>query len=234
MRSTLALLLTVPSLACAGSWYGVRGSGHLIEDNREVRSPFRAIEVDGDVSLKILPGPNKILVRADDNILPLIETRVRGGTLRVGPKEDSHIGSATVEVTVWVPELSGVEISGACDVDSTAPTAAELKLEVSGSGKLKLAQVQSNAVRVEISGASDVVLSGKTHTLSLEVSGSSELKMAQLEVDTLDLSVSGASNIHAKVKSEVKGEVSGSSEIRIAGRPATHVDVSGSSTVVTE
>lgn len=118
-------------------------------------------------------------------------------------------GGALAEVTVVLPEVSGVRIKGAGKVTYHGFTQEELSIDITGSG--------------------DVDLEGNAERLDAEISGSGEVAAYRLNVKTARLRVSGSGDIRATVTQSVKARVSGSGKIKISGNPADRdTDVSGS------
>src|SRR5260221_5086148 len=86
----VACLAAFGAAAHAADGELVRGSGKVAAENRSV-APFRAIHVTGSMQLVLHQGGKETLeVRADDNLLPLIETAVVDSagipTLQIGSK----------------------------------------------------------------------------------------------------------------------------------------------------
>ena len=130
--------------------------------------------------------------------------RIGGGNVCV-----TNIGSPMAEVTVVLPEVTGLRVKGAGKVSYRGFRQEELGLEISGSG--------------------DVELEGAADRLEAEISGSGEVSAFGLSVKTAKLRVSGSGDIRATVTDSVRARVSGSGKIKIAGNPTEKdTDVSGS------
>lgn len=130
--------------------------------------------------------------------------RIGGGNVCV-----TNIGSPTAEVTVVLPEVTGLRVKGAGKITYRGFRQEELGLEISGSG--------------------DVELEGVADRLEAEISGSGEVSAFGLSVKTAKLRVSGSGDIRATVTNTVRARVSGSGKIKIAGNPTDKdTDVSGS------
>lgn len=126
-----------------------------------------------------------------------------------GNIQTTIFGNAIAEVTVVLPEVSGVRIKGAGKVTYHGFTQGELNIDITGSG--------------------DVDLEGKAEHLDAEISGSGELSAYRLTVKAARLRVSGSGDIRTTVTQSVKARVSGSGKIKISGNPPDRdTDVSGS------
>ena len=65
------------------SFGGVKGSGNVVKENRGV-SDFTEIDVSNAIQVEIVAQKDfSVEVEADDNILPLITTEIRGNVLRI-------------------------------------------------------------------------------------------------------------------------------------------------------
>ena len=74
------LLLAVLAATAAPCVYAATGSGHPASEARAV-SDFQAISAAGPIKLVVRQTAREALqLRADDNLLPLIETTVEAGT----------------------------------------------------------------------------------------------------------------------------------------------------------
>lgn len=121
----------------------------------------------------------------------------------------SFFGGTIAEVTVVLPEVSGVRIMGA--------------------GKVTYHGFTQDEISVEITGSGDVDLEGRAKRLDAEISGSGEVAAYDLVVNEARLKVSGSGDIRATVSQSVRARVSGSGKIKISGNPPERdTDVSGS------
>jgi hypothetical protein len=188
----------------------VDGNGRSATEQRDVPT-FTRLDVGGAIEATVTIGsPQSVSVTADSNVLPVITTEVRGGTLVV--KSEKRYDSETpVRVEITVAGLTDIEASGASTV------------EVSG--------VQGSRLALDASGASTIRASGRADTLDAEASGASRLRLADLAVRDADVDASGASSIELQVSGTLSGEASGASSVRYSGSPSVTVDTSGASSV---
>ena len=116
--SLVAVLMT--ALVCASCVrLGVEGSGNVITESREV-SGFNEIVLDGTGRVVVeVTGSESLTIEAEDNIMPLLETTVREGRLRL---ETNRSISPTVEIvyTITAATLDGLVISGSGVVEADA------------------------------------------------------------------------------------------------------------------
>jgi hypothetical protein len=115
LAAGLLAVVAPMSAASAGplSWLGggerVRGSGKIVKQNREL-GHFTALatSVSGDVDIR-MGSSESVTVETDDNILPLIETVVENGTLRIRPvKRDLQLDTRNMKIVVTVRTLNRI------------------------------------------------------------------------------------------------------------------------------
>ena len=92
LRPLLLPLTLIPLTACGVSidWDGpsVAGSGAVTTDTRTV-SAFERVDVGGEYDVVIRVGTTRsVVIEGDDNLLPLIRTEVREGTLHIDSEKD--------------------------------------------------------------------------------------------------------------------------------------------------
>ena len=89
-----------------------------------------------------------------------------------------------------------------------------------------------NKLKVDLSGASDMTISGTATQLSVEASGASDFKGFDLSAEICDVRASGASDIKITVNKELSARASGASDVRYKGNGViTDINSSGSSSV---
>ena len=122
------------------------------------------------------------------------------------------------------PSFSSFEASGACDIrgENKINHTGEIHLHASGASKIEL-DVNAPKISGELTGASDVRLSGTTKDLDISASGASHAKCYELLTENANADLSGASsaNIFASVK--ITGEATGASDLRYRGNAASVV-----------
>ena len=189
---------------------GVRGSGNVITEERDV-SGFNEIVVlgSGDVTVSVT-GTESLTVEAEDNIMPLLTTEVRNGRLELGAKE-SFSATEGVKYTITAAALNGIKISGSGDVDATG--------------------IDTESFRVEISGSGDVAAGGASTHLDVGISGSGRFDGEGVVAASGEVGVSGSGTAAVNVSDNLDASVSGSGAIEYIGDPAVDSSTSGSGTI---
>jgi hypothetical protein len=214
---------------CQAARAGVDGSG-VRKDEKRALVGFDSVAVRSALSADIVSGAGfEVVVSGDDNLLPLVSTEVVGGRLQITTKQGLS-PKAGLTITVKLPALKALEVSGASRVKATGVAGDKLQLETSGASRLELAARTSTLV-ADVSGASRVDLTGQVGALQLDVSGASRVGAANLDVDSAKLDVSGASRLELRAKKTVTGDASGASRVEVRGPATVDVESSGASSV---
>jgi hypothetical protein len=178
----------------------VTGSGNSITERREATG-FNEVEVSGVFQVEIVAGKEySVEIQADDNILPLIQTKVHGETLQIELEQSVKPRSEMI-VRLTAPNIERVRSSGAA------------KINASG--------IKNEQFSVDTSGASKITLSGETAKLNIDVSGASKIDAEQLSASAVNIDSSGASKIAVNAANEIRTEASGASVITYTGDPKT-------------
>ena len=177
---------------------GVKGSGNIASETRDVGS-FSGVDVSGVFQVEITAQKDfAIEIEADDNLLSLIKTEVRGGVLRI-ETEKRVSTSNPLKVRISAPDIDDIDASGA--------------------SKVSINSVKNNEMRVHTSGASKINLAGETASLFIEVSGASSIDAENLKAEKADVDASGASHVSVFATNELRTDASGASKIVYSGVP---------------
>jgi hypothetical protein len=190
---------------------GIQGSGNVETEKRGVAN-FNAIEVGGIFDVEVVAQKEfSVEVEADDNLLPLIKTEVRGGTLEIST-EKKISPKGRIRVRISAPDVE--------------------KLQASGASKLSLANVKNETLSVHASGASKITVDGETQNLEVELSGASKIEAENLKAENANVDGSGASCASVNVSGDLKADLSGASKVTYAGNPRNlEKSTSGASSV---
>jgi hypothetical protein len=213
----LTFLLIVFTLATVGcnrvkNVGGIAGSGNLKSESRNL-SGFKKINAGGAVKLDVTVQKDfAVIVEADDNLLQHVTTEVGGDSLIIG-SHDRISPSSQIKVTVSLPELSALDVSGASTATVVGATGDDLKLNASGASKIKV-DGEAKELSAIASGASNVDAEGlKAENVEADASGASTVIVNAF--GKADLNASGASTaIYVDDPKELKQNSSGASTIR--------------------
>lgn len=211
----------------------VRGSGHIISENREA-SQFRNIDVSGAIDVYIKQDSStSVKVEADDNILEYIEVHSDGTTLEVYTENGIRLRpSHKIKVYVSNPEYRDVQVSGASSVrcENEISSSEDLHIDLSGASEGKL-ELNAPRISVNLTGASNATVKGKTKDFEGSASGASEIRGFDLLSENANVEASGASHIEVFASVKIDGQSSGASSVDYKGNAQSSVSKSGASSV---
>lgn len=209
-RRALALL-TLGSVVTACS--ATAGSGQLATQSRQV-SGFTSVELTGVGELNIdQTGTDSLTVSAEDNLLPLLTSKVEGDTLILGKKPNTRIVTTKpIRYTLTMKDITG--------------------LAVSGSGTINAPKLSTAALRIEISGSGMITTAGNAVDQSLESSGSGRYLADGLTSKTTTAEISGSGTANGVASDTLGVKISGSGTLTYSGNPQVSQTVSGSGRLI--
>jgi hypothetical protein len=188
------------------------GSGSKVSEERRVAGTFTEVLVKGSIDVQVKQGDSLKIVATDfGNVLPFLTTRLSGNRLIID-YDDAWVTNSSGEVTLTMPRLTGVEISGSSDVGTIGNYRFDdLSLDVSGSGNINLA--------------------GSAKNVNLRVSGSGDYRAFDMPTDTLRLKISGSGAAQVSVNKLLDAQITGSGDVVFKGNPTVTSQVTGSGRV---
>ncbi len=184
-----------------GSHERVRGSGDIVTEDVPV-SDFDRVSLSGIGDVIITQGETESLrIEADDNILPYIETRVQNGTLVISltdEAQDKNLRPTTLQFHVGMKEVSGLNISGAGDVNAQTLDVDRLQIDIGGAGDIKIDTLDATYLDVDVSGAGSVDVDAlNAEEASVSINGAGDVNLTG-QVERQEISLNGAGNCHAE------------------------------------
>ena len=205
---TFALILPVLLSACI---HGVRGSGVRKTEQRDLQA-FNAIDTSGAFEVEVVcQKPASFEIEADDNIVPLVQTEVRGGVLHVSTTK-SYTSSGGIKLRISAPDLVSVKSTGA--------------------GKFNVSGVKNDNFEIQSTGAATVVASGQSKSLKISSTGAGKIDAHDLRANDADVSVTGAAGVDVYASDELDVTVSGAGRVTYSGNPKVNKKVSGAGQVI--
>jgi hypothetical protein len=212
----------------------ITGSGNVVTKEENITG-FDKVDVSNAFKVDIRQGDTfDVVIRIDDNLVQYLEVVKRGSTLKIGlkPGRAYNIRKATMEADVTMPELTGLELSGASQATITGfESARDLDVDVSGASQL-WGDIKAGDAQFDVSGASQVTLSGFAGDVTIDASGASTADLAGFAVDDANVEASGASKVTLNASGRLDVDASGASHVYYLGNPTLgKIDTSGASSV---
>lgn len=227
---TLLILGAILIVSCS-TILGVRGNGNIRSETRDVGA-FDAIDLSGEGHVIIeISNETSLVVDAEENLLPLLTSRVENGVLELDNTE-SVDPTEEIVYKVSMPLVTSLDLSGSGRIDAPDVSGEAIAIDVSGSGAVYLENGNLDQVAADISGSGYVEISGGATSLDVVISGSGSVDAGELSVTRSSVDVSGSGSVVVNVSDIMDIDVSGSGSVEYFGNPQTiNSSVSGSGSI---
>ncbi|MBK9337098.1 MAG: DUF2807 domain-containing protein [Lewinellaceae bacterium] len=228
---TLALLSLPAALLFTACDPALTGSGAILSETRNTDA-FTGVDVSVSGDVSIIRGDTfRVQVRAEENLLPYLQTRTEGNNLHIYfSRNVRDVDGLEVEITM--PELKHLQLSGSARLETDgAFSGSTLNLGLSGSGRLILNEMNYPFIAAHVSGSGSILLKGQSDDTSFSVSGSGEVDALQCPTKTAEVHVSGSGTVRLKVSEVLETHISGSGNVWYDGSPSLDTHISGSGQV---
>lgn len=233
----------------------IDGNGMVETETREA-VPFTAIANETSFHVNYIRGDEySITVEAESNILPYIETDIRGGALEISTVRGTHCLNYTRHpvVTVTAPGISeivnsgsgdfmagalaGSDVtivnSGSGDITAGTLTGTEVSLVMSGSGNVMTDDITATTMKATLSGSGDLTVTGGDAASSrYVVSGSGSVFSRYFTTMDARMTLSGSGSVYATVEDDLEAVISGSGNIYLLGDPEVSLTRTGSGRII--
>jgi hypothetical protein len=207
----------------------VAGSGKLKTETRAV-SGFTGISLFLGGVVEIRQGNTEgVTVETDDNLLPLIETVVEHGDLKIrtAPANLSYT-TRQMKFVVSAKNIDSLAIAGSGDILSEALKAAALKASISGSGDIRIKSLEAGTLTVSIAGSGDFAAAGHASSMHARIAGSGDIQAENLEAKTVDVGIAGSGDATFWVRNTLNANVAGSGDVKYYGDARVKKSIKGS------
>lgn len=228
----------------------IQGSGKIEKQIRPLTA-FTAVSSETTGRVEIIQDQQEsISIESDNNIIPLIETIVENGTLKIRHQKYDletkilniivHVkninslnlsGSGTISTPYLTAKKFSINVGGSGTIQLDKLDAADLSINLGGSGGVAIQSLQNNELDLSLGGSGSFKAAGITNKLSISIGGSGRIDTAQLKAKDVSLSLAGSGQIIVAAQNKLSASVAGSGHIQYYGDPQTHLSMMGSGTL---
>lgn len=229
---TALVLLAMSQTGCDQE--RVKGSGNMSSETRSL-GEYHSVSLRGGMDVEITNGPQEdAVIEAEDNLLSLIETEIKGDQLIVRLKPNTHLTNhRDIKVKLTAPDIEELSLAGSGNILVTNEWqhGSAVRLSLSGSGNITTGTVDAPGVKASIAGSGDIHMKGETRDLDVAIAGSGNFDGYNLHTESTSVNIAGSgdANVHASVNLNVK--VGGSGDVRYRGTPQVNSKIAGSGSV---
>jgi Putative auto-transporter adhesin, head GIN domain len=187
---------------------GVRGSGIVKTESKEV-SKFSSISFKSVGKLKIQQtGKESLTISAEDNILPLLESRVADNVLYLTAAKDANFNpTKPIEFVVEVKSLE--------------------RLNIDGVGSIEANGIQGKQLSVSLDGVGSIAIAGSVDVLDLSLSGVGKFQGEELRTKQAKIRHDGVGSAVINVSDRLDATLTGVGSVEYIGSPQIQESVQG-------
>lgn len=191
----------------------ITGSGNLKTESRPV-DHFTSIQLQNAGKLTIKQtGKERLTIKTDDNILPLLKTEV----------EDSKL--------VLTNAKDNINLKPSKDNEYTIEVKALSKLEINGAGTIIVQDLDGKEMKVAVQGAGTVTLAGSVDNLQIAINGAGTVHAEKLSANVATVTIPGSGTVMVNAKDTLKATIFGAGSVQYLGEPKVTKAIRGSGSV---
>lgn len=229
---SILFIIMLSAVSCSKDRHWIKGEGDNVINTR-TSSSFTgiALSISADVEL-YEDSVFRVELNGQQNILDVIETKVKGNYLCIGLEQFTTIRKNNpIIIRIYMPKLENVEVCGSGNVKCKSNFQnAILNCNLTGSGSMDISADISESFTANISGSGDINMgsTGNCKTGKYIISGSGSINADWFKVDNLESSISGSGDQRAYVIKTLDAKISGSGMLYYRGNPVINSNISGS------
>ena len=212
----------------------IDGNGIETSEARITRH-FSKVKSEGEFEVHITSGAvYDVLVQAESNLVPYIETDVTGNTLRIRTQGLRNLrNQLPMKVFITTPFIENITQSGSGIITTGYFEGEHFNITISGSGTIETA-LEAGSLDGIVSGSGNLYLSGVAQSGNFLVSGSGEIDAWDMSLRNCEATISGSGNIWVNSERFLRANISGSGNVFYYGDPEVEAHISGSGNVIHE
>jgi hypothetical protein len=164
---TIRIALSVLTIALFSSCHfiggeRIRGNGNITTVENSAKD-FSGVDISGAADVYITQDSSySVKVETDENLHSYLIIEVRGDVLRIKQEDNVNLRPTKLKIYVSGPVFNRLEASGACQLysENMLSSSEAINIDLSGASHAKL-DIKSPGVRAELSGAGTVELKGR-------------------------------------------------------------------------
>ena len=223
------------ALASPGSttWgENVSGSGIIKKETRDM-DHFTAISLNLPANVELRQGNTEnVTIETDDNLLPLIETVVEGGTLNIRlVQRNVSVRFNTLKIIIEAKNINSLTTGSAGSIYAENLRTSNLHVGIGGATTFRIKSLESESLTVALDGSGTFEAGGRANKVSLAIDGSGSVEAAQLSTKSVNINVAGAGKAVVWAKDTLSLNIAGAGDVKYYGDPKVSKSVTGAGSV---
>jgi hypothetical protein len=212
----------------------VRGSGNLIKEERSLTGIQRVMLATlGDLTIS-LGDQEKLIIEAEDNLMPYLTSLVRGGKLEIASEPGSNLQpTQPIRFHLIVKDLDGLETASSGNISAPEMRANRFKITSSSSGNIDLAGLFADMLDVEMSSLGDVTIkAGEIPEQNVEIDSSGNYNAQNVVSQRATVRLNSNGNATVRISDSIQANLTSSGNLNYYGNPRLDIDSSSSGRAV--
>jgi hypothetical protein len=211
----------------------IRGSGNVGTETRQLE-PFHGVELNLPGDMEITLGDKEsITIQAEDNLLPLIQTNVTGGILKVGLAPGTSINpTKALRFQLTAKALDALTTNSTGSINSPALSAEQFKASINSSGNIELVGLSAKSIQVVIESNGNVKINqGEVADQNIKISSSGNYNTPDLKSKTAKVTIDSSGDALIWVTDSLDVVINSSGSVKYYGNPAVKTQINSSGSV---
>lgn len=197
-KVTIILILASASIFNGCRERGIKGSGEVITEEREIEE-FSGIEVSGAYNINIIVGEtNSLSITAEDNLQKYITSEVVNDKLII-ENTRNILPKRKIIIEISTTDLEEIISSGISNIYAE--------------------RIDEQNFYVELKRAGVIELFGKVEMLEADISGAALLDSRELYARFVDIDIDGSARAEVYISEKLTADLSGNGSIDYYGDP---------------
>ena len=194
---------------------------------------FHAIALAIPASVEIREGASEgVSITGDDNVVPLIETKVANGVLEIRwVDRGADVRPGKLDIVVDARTIDAITIGGTGRIHAASLSARSPNATIGGSGQIAVDNLDADALKATIGGSGQLLVAGRADKLEAAIAGSGRLSAEKLQTRNAQLALQGSPEATVRVKDALSVTVAGSGTVDYYGKPKVTQTIMGSGTI---
>jgi hypothetical protein len=197
----------------------MNGSGTLIDQDIQLTG-FSGVTVNGPFEADLVQTDAfQVIVNTDDNLVNRVQASLDDGSLIVGIKAPATFFPSGLKIKIGMPRLYKLNLSGGAKATLTGFKSTFNLSFVSTESSILNGSLDAGNCDFDISGGSQINLTGSALGLDLTESGASKLNLAEFPVNTAKLNLSQNSEAVLNLNGRTDIRLADASKVYYTGNP---------------
>jgi hypothetical protein len=195
-------------VALAAGCSSADGSGNIKTETRAING-VSSVSLLGDGLLDIeQTGTDSLTITADDNLLPLLNSEVRDGELKLGVKNLTNINATKqIHYKLTVKGLTALSLTGDAQAD--------------------VKKLATDRLQVNITGDASIRIDGTADDQSITILGDGKYDGTRLTSKSATVSITGDGSLDLAVSDKLDVKILGDGKINYTGDPTVTKSIIG-------